>query len=122
MRNEGRPHHQLEAWREAIALVKEVYEITRSFPKEEVFGLVAQMRRAAVSVPSNLAEGAACSRREFAHFLTIARGSLSELETQLIISAELGYMSAEHAVFERLDHVSRLLAGLAKKLSADLHP
>jgi len=77
-----RPHYNLTAWKESMALVKAVYLASQSFPKEEIYGLTSQMRRAAVSVPSNLAEGAARSgQREFAHFLSIARGSLSELET-----------------------------------------
>lgn len=81
-----RPHYNLEAWKESMALVKAVYQASQSFPKEEVYGLTSQIRRAAVSVPSNLAEGAArTGQRESAQFLSISRGSLSELETQLFI-------------------------------------
>ena len=113
-----RPHYNLEAWKLAMTLVKSIYQATRAFPQEEVYGLTAQMRRAAVSVPSNLAEGAArTGRKEFAQFLSIAKGSLSELETQLLISAELGYIDAKHAVFERLEEVSRVLAGLHRSVS-----
>ena len=113
-----RPHYNLEAWKLAMTLVKNIYQVTRSFPQEEIYGLTAQMRRAAVSVPSNLAEGAArTGRKEFAQFLSIAKGSLSELETQLLISAELGYLDGKHAVFELVEEVSRLLAGLHKSLS-----
>jgi four helix bundle protein len=113
-----RPHYNLEAWKLAMTLVKNVYQVTRSFPQEEIYGLTAQMRRAAVSVPSNLAEGAArTGRKEFAQFLSVAKGSLSELETQLLISAELGYLDGKHAVFELVEEVSRLLAGLHKSLS-----
>ncbi len=87
----GRPHYRLEAWKEAMALVKMVYERTRGFPREELYGLTNQIRRAAVSVPSNIAEGAArTSKKEFVQFLSVARGSLSELETQLLISVDLG--------------------------------
>ena len=118
MSNEGRPHYNLEAWKEAMALVKVVYEVTQTFPKDEMFGLIAQMRRAAVSVPSNLAEGAArTGQKEFAQFLSIARGSLSELETQLLIAVELGYVKREHDLFPLLDRVSRLITGLHKSLS-----
>ncbi len=100
MREEGRPHYNLEAWKEAMSLVKAVYQVTQAFPKDEMFGLTAQMRRAAVSVPSNLAEGAArTGRKEFAQFLSIARGSLSELETQLLIAIELGYVRRQHDTF-----------------------
>ena len=116
MAGEGRPHYNLVAWKEAMALVTAVYRLTRAFPKEEVYGLTAQMRRAAVSIPSNLAEGAARSgQKEFAHFLSIARGSLSELETQLLISTDLGYMEREHPMFSSVDKVSRLITGLHKK-------
>ena len=115
----ARPHENLEAWREAMRLVKTIYATTRSFPKDEIFGLVSQMRRAAVSIPSNLAEGAARStRKEFAQFLNVAKGSLSELETQLLICAELGYMSRAHDLFPLADHVARLLTGLHKKVAS----
>ncbi|PJC75307.1 MAG: hypothetical protein CO012_03670 [Syntrophobacterales bacterium CG_4_8_14_3_um_filter_49_14] len=80
-----RKHYELKAWQEAMELVKEIYRVTRDFPKEEIYGLVSQMRRAAVSIPSNISEGAARGGdREFIQFLIIARGSLSELETQLL--------------------------------------
>jgi four helix bundle protein len=98
-------------------LVKAVYETTQIFPKKETYGLVSQMRRAAISVPSNIAEGAArTGSREFAQFLNVARGSLSELETQLIIAAELSYIGADHEIFSRLDKISRLLTGLHKSV------
>ena len=112
-----RPHYNLEAWKAAMALVKDVYKLTREFPKEEVYGLVSQMRRAAVSIPSNLAEGAARNgAKEFIQFLGVTKGSLSELETQLLISAELGYLPREHKIFEKLEEVSRLIAGLQKSV------
>jgi len=114
-----RPHYRLDAWKESMFLVKAVYEITRDFPREEVYGLSQQMRRAAVSVPSNLAEGAArTSRKEFAQFLSIAKGSLSELETQLLIATDLQYMDRDSLIFPRLEKVSRLLAGLHKSLGS----
>jgi four helix bundle protein len=115
----GRPHYNLHAWKKAIVLVKDVYNVTKSFPNEEIYGLVSQMRRAAVSVPSNIAEGAArSSKKEFIRFLTISRGSLSELETQLFISVELGYMDRSNDVFLLLGQVSRLITGLHKSLSS----
>jgi len=115
----GRAHYDLQAWKKAIILVQEIYNLTKSFPKEEIYGLVSQMRRAAVSVPSNIAEGAArSSKKEFIRFLTISRGSLSELETQLIISARLGYMERSNNIFLSLDQVSRLITGLQKRLSS----
>ncbi len=118
MSDEIRPHYKLDAWKEAMTLVKVVYQITQDFPKEEMFGLISQMRRAAISVPSNLAEGAArSSQKEFSQFLNIARGSLSELETQLLISKELGYLKPEHDIFNLVDKVSRLITGLHKRVS-----
>ena len=103
-----RPHYKLDAWKEAMELVKAVYRVTQNFPKEEMFSLTSQMRRAAISVPSNLAEGAArTSQYEFAQFLSISRGSLSELETQLLIAKDLGYLKHEDGVFNLLDKVSR---------------
>ena len=112
----ARPHENLEAWRLSISLVTTIYAATRSFPKEELFGLTEQMRRAAVSVPSNIAEGAArSSRKEFGQFLSVAKGSLSELETQLLISSELGFLARNHNAFQLADHVARLLTGLHRK-------
>lgn len=100
-----------------MGLVKTVYTVTQGFPKEEIYGLTSQVRRAAVSIPSNLAEGAARnSPKEFIQFMGIAKGSLSELETQLLISSELGYFPREHPVFDQLEEVSRLLAGLQKSV------
>lgn len=82
-----------------------------------MFGLAAQMRRAAVSIPSNIAEGAArAGEREFAQLLNISRGSLSELETQLLIATDLGYIKSNDPVFELLDLVSRLVTGLRKSI------
>ncbi len=117
MTEDIRPHYRLEAWKEAMALVKSVYEVSRHFPGEERYGLTAQVQRSAVSVPSNIAEGAARSgSREFAQFLNISRGSLSELETQLLIAVELGYLQSNHPVFSSVDRVSRLVTGLHKSV------
>ena len=113
----GRAHYRLEAWKRARELVLSVYKLTQTFPKEEMFGLAAQMRRAAVSIPSNIAEGAArAGAREFAQFLNISRGSLSELETQLLIATDLGYIKNHDPVFELVDLVSRLITGLRKSI------
>lgn len=98
-------------------LATDVYKLTKNFPKEEIFGLTAQIRRCAVSIPSNIAEGAARSGpREFAQFLSIARGSASELDTQLLIAADLGYIEENDPVFTLLNRVSRLLTGLHKTI------
>ena len=87
-----RPHYNLQAWQVSMTLVKLIYSWSNSFPSQERFGLLSQIRRAAVSVPSNIAEGAARDgEKEFAHFLSIARGSLSEVETQYLIAINLGF-------------------------------
>ena len=112
-----RTHYRLDAWIVSRELVKRTYVLTQSFPKIELFGLTAQMRKAAISIPSNIAEGAArTGEREFAHFLSIARGSLSELETQLLIASDLAYIRADDSIFELVDRVSRLLTGLHRSL------
>lgn len=95
---------------------KAVYELTAGFPMEERYGLAQQMRRAAVSIPSNIAEGAGRNGpKEFLHFIGIARGSLAELETQLQLAVMLGFASPDHAAVELLDRTGKLLTGLYKK-------
>ena len=117
MTDDIQPHYRLEAWKEAMALVKSVYEVSRRFPAEEHYGLTAQVQRSAVSVPSNSGEGAARSGSgEFAQFLNISRGSLSELETQLLIAVELACLERNHPVFLSVDRVSRLVTGLHKSV------
>lgn len=108
-----RKHHDLHVWQETMALTKEVYTATAQFPREEVYALTNQMRRAAVSVPSNIAEGAArTSTREFLQFLSIARGSLSELETQIVLAENLGYLNDKQPLIARIDRAFGLLGGL----------
>jgi four helix bundle protein len=108
-----RKHHDLLAWQRAISLVKLIYVETSRFPSHETFGLASQMRRAAVSVPGNIAEGAARgSNREFMRFLGIARGSLSELETYLVIARDLNYLNDVEKTEQLIDDVFRLLGGL----------
>src|SRR5918911_4217952 len=114
-----RPHEKLEVWNRAVDFVISVYQITDSFPKEEKFGLTSQIRRAAVSVPANIAEGAGRqSSKEFAHFLSNAQGSASELETELLIAQRLGFL--DKPTYQRLhsdlDSIGRMLIGLAKHL------
>ncbi len=116
---EVRGHYKLEVWRQGIRLVKEVYVVTKGFPREEQFGLCSQMRRAAVSVPSNIAEGVArMGNRELLKYLAIASGSLSELDTQLIIARELGYVPEGHEIFRNASHEARLLAGFIRSIEA----
>lgn len=117
----SRPHERLDAWRESMRLVKLVYAITQSFPKEEMFGLTSQMRRCAVSIPSNIAEGSArASRRELAQFLNVAKGSLSELETQMLIAAAPGYLDEKSDIFQLADRVARLLTGFHRKATGSV--
>jgi len=111
----GESYKDLIAWQRAIRLVTGIYEATRGFPRDEVYGLTSQLRRAAVSVPSNIAEGQArFSRKEFHHFLSVARGSLVEIETQLIIARNLGYASPREnqALLDEAAELGRILNGL----------
>src|SRR5262249_3045343 len=115
-----RHYKDLLVWQKAIELVTQVYIVTRSFPREELYGLTSQIRRAAVSVPSNIAEGQArLSPGEFRQFLGIARGSLAELDTQLIIAEKLGYITLPCPLFEQLVEVGRMLSGLLASLRTD---
>ena len=115
-----KPHMRLEVWRSAMGLVKLVYEATVAFPQHEKFGLVSQMRRAAVSIPSNIAEGAArTSRKEMAQFLSISKGSLSELDTQIRIAEMLGYLQESTELHTLLERTSKLLSGLHRKVQND---
>jgi len=114
-----KPHKRLEAWKRALELVTDVYKLTDAFPAQERYALVDQMRRAAVSIPCNIAEGAARqTKKEFAQFLHVARGSLSELDTQLEIAGRLGYMPAEGQRFlqSSCEVVDRLLNGLVRSM------
>ena len=110
----------LVAWQKAMALVTEVYRLTRTFPKEETYGIVSQVRRAAVSIPSNIAEGHAHrSRTEYSRFVQIAIGSLHELDTQLEIAVNLGYLtsSSYRDLHEKVREIERMLSSLHQKLN-----
>lgn len=114
-----RPHENLEVWKKSIELVLCVYKATETFPKEEKFGLTSQLRRAAVSIPANIAEGAArTSAKEFCHFLSNAQGSASELETELLIANRLGYVAASKydPLRVAIDEIGRMITGLSQKL------
>ena len=114
-------HKDLAVWKESMKLVKEVYLLLKVFPSYEQFGICSQMRRAAVSVPSNIAEGAGRnSDKELVRFCYIAQGSLSELETQLIISAELGYIKSNNEIFKQLSIVRKILSGYITYLNNKL--
>ena len=112
-------YRDLVVWQRAIALVVGTYELTRSFPSAERFGLTSQMRRAGVSVPANIAEGnGRVHRGEYVHHVSIARGSLHELETMLILSVELGFSSAGSVapLLTTASEVSRMLGALLRAL------
>ena len=109
----------LEIWKRGIDLVKSIYEITKSFPNSECYGLTSQIRRAAVSIPSNIAEGHIRGHKaEFRQFLFIALGSLAELETQVIIANELGYLDSikKNKLIEEMDILGKQLRTLISRL------
>jgi len=117
-----KPHKTLDVWVLAMKLAEEIYRLTLGFPADEKFGLVSQMRRAAVSIPSNLAEGAArASANEFRNFLSIARGSLSELDTQLDLSLALGMLTknARAEIDEIMVRIDKMLYVLHEKKRRD---
>ena len=114
-----RPHEKLTVWKESFHFVKDIYEMTRTFPDSERYGLISQLHRAAVSVPANIAEGAARrTRKEYLQFLYISRGSLSEIDTllQLTFSLKMTEASDYDRLRERSDLVGKLLTGLIKSL------
>jgi len=113
-------YRDLVAWKRAVELVTHVYGLTKSFPDDERYGLTAQLRRAAVSVASNIAEGQGrFSRGEFKQFLGHTRGSLLEIETQMTIATNLGYLDSRQSevVFELSSEVGRILNGLISSLN-----
>lgn len=116
---EVRAHKNLDVWKRSMELAKLVYQATSGFPSSEQFGLVSQMRRAVISIPSNLAEGAArAGKREFLQFINIAQGSASELDTQVELADQLGLMNQKNynEIQEELKIISKQLFGLAKKV------
>lgn len=112
-------YRDLDIWNAGIRLVKGIYKLTEKFPKHEVYGLVSQMRRSAISIPSNVAEGfRRYHNKEYRQFLYTALGSCAELETQITISKELEYIekNKEIVLLEKLDHLCRMISNLIKKL------
>jgi four helix bundle protein len=113
-------YRKLIVWQKAMDLVELIYQLTKHFPKEELYALASQIRRAAVSIPSNIAEGQARkSTAEFRNFLSIAQGSRAELETQILIAMRLKYLTPEQAEpgMALLDELSRMLNALHSKLT-----
>jgi four helix bundle protein len=117
-----RSYQDLIGWKKSMTLVSGIYRCTQSFPKEEIYGLTSQLRRAAVSIPSNIAEGQGrLSRGEFKQFLGHAKGSVFEVETQLLIARDLGYLSEAGAktLVDQVKEVGRILSGLLSSLDRE---
>ncbi|MEL1242488.1 four helix bundle protein [Flavobacterium flavipallidum] len=118
-----KPHKKLNCWIKSFDFVKEIYSVTNQFPSDEKFGLTSQIRRASVSVPVNIAEGAARkTTKEFIHFLHISLGSLSELDTLILLSKELNFINENECeqLIEKLDVIGKLIYGLVKNLNSGL--
>ena len=116
----GKGFRDLRVWQCGMDLVEDVYRLTRGFPKEELYGLTNQLRRAAVSVPSNIAEGQTRSHvKEFLQFLSMAQGSLAEVQTQIELAGRLRYLSAEQieSTLQRADSLSKQLYALRNSLA-----
>ena len=111
-------HKDLDVWKKAMDLAAQAYSLTARFPKEELYGLTSQMRRSAVSIPSNIAEGAARnSNKEFIQFLYVALGSFSEIETQLLLATRLKLIN-EPLLFDNIESIRKMLLGLIKFLKS----
>jgi len=113
-------YRDLEAWKIGMDLVVAVYGLTRDFPREELYGLSSQLRRAGVSIPSNIAEGHQQGTKSYAHFVSVAIGSLAEVETQVEVAKRLRYVSAQELapVSDLAGHLRRVLHGLRRSLQA----
>jgi four helix bundle protein len=114
-----KPHKRLDAWKEAISLALIVYDLAKEFPKSEAFGMTGQIKRAAISIPANIAEGAARqTKREFAQFLYVARGSMSEVDTYIEIAKNLGYIGPDSAIEidKKMMRIDKMLTGLIRSL------
>jgi len=116
-----RGHKDLKAWQESISFVSEIYNTTKTFPKSELYCLVSQIRRSAISIPSNIAEGAGRNhKKEYIQFCYISLGSLAELETQLIISSNLNYFNSNslQKYSQRIRYIRSMITGLIKSLKS----
>ena len=114
-------HKDLDVWKKAVDFVIDIYKITKMFPKDELYGITNQIRRAAVSIPSNIAEGAGrASDKEFVQFLNIALGSISEVDTQLLICLKLDYINQENynRLGNEITNIRKMILGLRKFLYA----
>ena len=119
MKDSFKSYRDLEVWQKGMSFAKYIYQVTAGFPVEERFSLVNQIRRAAISIPSNIAEGHARSGTgEFQHFISISMGSIAEVETQILIAADLGYLNndVKNNILSELDIIGKMLRGLYKSL------
>lgn len=115
----AKTYENLDAWKRAVDLAVKIYEITRDFPKEEIYGITSQIRRAVISISSNLAEGAGRpSKKEFNRFVDMSMGSLNETESLLIVSCKLGFIEKQpfHEIKSQIEELGRILNGLKKYL------
>ena len=111
-------HKDLDVWKRSMDLVEEIYKLTSNFPSSEIYGLTNQLRRASVSIPSNIAEGAARKGdKELLYFINVAIGSIAEIETQLLIAMRLKYMNEDNSIFESATEVRKLLLGFRNYLN-----
>jgi four helix bundle protein len=113
----------LEVWEKSVLFVTDIYQMTQNFPKEEIYGLTSQIRRAAVSIPSNISEGwARKSTKTYIQFLHISRGSLAEVQTQLVIAENLNYTDTKTTtiISEKADEIGKMLNGLINSLESNL--
>src|SRR5262245_53778948 len=115
-----KPHKKLDAWKLSMDLVIDVYQTTNKFPRQEMYGLIDQIRRAMVSIPSNIAEGSARqTQKEFTQYLHMAQGSLSELDTQLELAKRLGYLDNEtwRVLDQQMERIDKTISGLIRNLN-----
>ena len=115
-------YQKLEVWKKSMDIVEEIYRLLKKLPKEETYALADQMRRAVVSIPSNIAEGQSRGTKEFIYFLKVARGSRAELETQLLICERLNYLTREdiESSLNLLEEISKMLSSLIKHLGSKI--
>jgi four helix bundle protein len=115
-------YKDLNIWKRSIVVVEDIYKITKIFPKEEIYGLTSQLRRSAVSIPSNISEGfARFYNKEYRQFLFISLGSCAELSTQIIIALQLGYLESKEVdqLLNEIDEISKMTMSLIKKLDTN---
>jgi four helix bundle protein len=116
-------HHDLEVWKTSMELAIDLYSLTEKFPSHEKFGLISQIRRAGVSIPANIAEGAARnSAKDFRYYITVALGSAAEIETQLEIAFRLGYLERKDNELQLLSQIRKMLVGLRKSIELKMQP